>query len=256
MDLSLFCDLYIIGEYIRLKRVLANMPRYRLGMHNGLQTIREYCGSGIAMTKKEIQINSRYYPEMQRKLELFNSISERERLFYEEFKRRQLIVPAGFRFKRDTSAFNVAYWNKLEPCSNRLECDTGYYDDYGFNVRSRGEMIVGNALKSLGLEAKYEPRIVLKGSKTRTPDYSFPVHVIDRCFFVEFMGMTDDDEYIDDNAEKIRLYMRNGILPNRDLILISGARNWIPEQESIARLIAAAVNNAVLSAYNKQSFED
>lgn len=256
MKISLFCNTYIIAEYLRLKRVLAGMPRYGIGLHNGKRVIREYLGSGDARCVCTAQIDGKAYDEMQRKLELFNSISERERLFYEEFKRRQLIVPAGFRFKRDTSAFNVAYWNKLEPCSNRLECDTGYYDDYGFNVRSRGEMIVGNALKSLGLEAKYEPRIVLKGSKTRTPDYSFPVHVIDRCFFVEFMGMTDDDEYIDDNAEKIRLYMRNGILPNRDLILISGARNWIPAQESIARLIAAAVNNAVLSAYNKQSFED
>lgn len=251
MDLSLFCDLYIIGEYIRLKRVLANMPRYRLGMHNGLQTIREYCGSGIAMTKKEIQINSRYYPEMQRKLELFNSISERERLFYEEFKRRQLIVPAGFRFKRDTSAFNVAYWNKLEPCSNRLECDTGYYDDYGFNVRSRGEMMVGNALKELGLEAKYEPTIQLKGGRKKNPDYSFPVRIIDRCFFIEFMGMTDDEDYIDGNYLKLDEYMRNGILLNRDLIVISGTKNWIPTQESLKRKIAFFINDAVMSAYER-----
>ena len=189
-----------------------------------------------------------------KKLELFNSVSERERLFFEEFKRRHLIVPSDFRFKRDPSKLNVAYWNQEVPCSNKLECTAEYYDDYGFNVRSRGEMIVGNALKSLGLEAKYEPLVDLKGLKRKSPDYSFPVHIIDRCFFVEFMGMADDEEYIDDNAEKIRLYMRSGILPNRDLILISGTKNWIPTQESIARTIAAFINNAVLSAYNKQSF--
>ena len=256
MRLSLFCNTFIIAEYIRLRRVLAGMPRYMIGTHNGMRVIREYSGYGAGRRVRSAQMNGKGYDEMQRNLELFNNVSERERLFFEEFKRRQLTVPSDFRFKRDPSVFNVAYWNRLEPCSNNHDCLTEYYDDYGFNVRSRGEMIVGNALKSLGLEAKYEPRLVLKGSKTRTPDYSFPVHIIDRCFFVEFMGMTDDEEYTDDNAEKIRIYMRNGILPNRDLILICGTKNWIPTQESITGLIAASINNAVLSAFNKQSFEN
>lgn len=56
-------------------------------------------------------MNGKGYDEMQRNLELFNNVSERERLFFEEFKRRQLTVPSDFRFKRDPSVFNVAYWN-------------------------------------------------------------------------------------------------------------------------------------------------
>lgn len=234
-----------------MKGALDSMPRYSLGTHNGLPTIREYCGSGNALTKKETQIGSSNYAEAMKKLEQFNRISEREKLFFEEINRRHLAVPADFKIISEPSRFNVAYWNQEVPCSNRIECNTEYFDDYGFNVRSRGEMIVGNALKSLGLEAKYEPLVDLKGFKKKSPDYSFPVHIIDRCFFVEFMGMADDEEYINENAEKMRLYMRNGILPNRDLILISGTRNWIPSQESIARTIASFVNNAVLDACNK-----
>lgn len=201
-------------------------------------------------------MSAKNFAEAQKNLEKYDSCIRAKKLYGEEISRRQLIVPSDFRFKRDPSEFNKAYWNRLEPCSNNHGCKTEYFDDYGFSVRSRGEMIVGNALKSLGLEAKYEPRLVLKGSKTKTPDYSFPVYVIDRCFFVEFLGMTDNEEYIDDNAEKIRLYMRNGILPNRDLILISGTKSWIPAQESIARVVASFINNAVLSAYNRQSYED
>ena len=252
MKLPLLCDEYIIGEYLRMKGALASMPRYRLGMHNGLPTIREYCGSGSALTKKETQIGSPNYSEDMKKLEQFNRISEREKLFFEEINRRHLAIPSDFKFMRNPSKFNIDHWNREVPCSNKYECDTEYYDDYGFNVRSRGEMIVGNALKSLGLEAKYEPRLDLNGSKTKNPDYSFPVHIIDRCFFVEFMGMMDKEEYVNDNTEKMRLYMRNGILPNRDLILISGTKNWIPSQESIARTIASFINNAVLDAYNRQ----
>ncbi|MBO4680758.1 MAG: hypothetical protein J5623_02515 [Clostridiales bacterium] len=198
-------------------------------------------------------MNGKLYDDMQKKLEQFNIISERERLFLEEINRRRLAIPSDFKFALEPSRFNVAYWKREVPCSNKIECNTEYYDDYGFNVRSRGEMIVGNALKSLGLEAKYEPLVDLKGMKKKSPDYSFPVHIIDRCFFVEFMGMMDKEEYVNDNTEKMRLYMRNGILPNRDLILISGTKNWIPSQESIARTIASFINNAVLDAYNRQS---
>lgn len=256
MKTYLFCDEFIILEHLRMKQVLNAMPRYKVGTHKGMQVIREYSGKGDAKQTREIQTNGKVYADMQKKLELFNSVSERERQFFDEINRRHLAAPANFRFVRDRSRFNVAYWNREVPCSNNIECNTEYYDDYGFNVRSRGEMIVGNALKSLGLEAKYEPLVDLKGLKKKSPDYSFPVHIIDRCFFVEFMGMADDEEYIDDNAEKIRLYMRNGILPGRDLILISGTKNWIPPQESIARQIASFINNAVINAYNKRSFEE
>jgi len=252
MKIFLFCDEYIIGEHLRMKRVLDAMPKYRVGMHNGLHVIREYSWKGDTKQIREVQTNGKAYADMQKKLEQFNRISEREKLFFEEINRRHLAIPSDFKFMRNPSKFNIDHWNREVPCSNKYECDTEYYDDYGFNVRSRGEMIVGNALKSLGLEAKYEPRLALNGSKTKNPDYSFPVHIIDRCFFVEFMGMMDKEEYVNDNTEKMRLYMRNGILPNRDLILISGTKNWIPSQESIARTIASFINNAVLDAYNRQ----
>lgn len=252
MKSYLFCDEYIIGELFRLRRLLSNMPRYGVGTHNGMCVIREYSGEGDAKQIHEVQTNGKAYAGMQKRLEQFNRISERERLFFEEFKRRHLTIPADFKFMRDPSRFDIACWNREVACSNKIERNTEYYDDYGFNVRSRGEMIVGNALRSLGLEAKYEPLVDLRGSKKKSPDYSFPVHIIDRCFYVEFMGMADDDEYIDDNTEKFRLYMRSGILPGRDLVLISGTRNWIPSQESIARTIASFINNAVLNAYKKK----
>lgn len=256
MNLSLFCNLYIIAEYLRLKRILDVMPRYRVGTHRGNIVIREYSGSCSNLTKLETRMNTKSFAEAQRNLEKYDSCIRAKKFFCEEISRRHLAVPENFRFVRERSRFNVAYWGQEVPCSNKIDCNTEYYDDYGFNVRSRGEMIVGNALKSLGLEAKYEPIVNLKGSKKKSPDYSFPVHIIDRCFFVEFMGMADDEEYINDNTEKTRVYMRSGILPNRDLILISGTKNWIPSQESIARTIASFINNAVLSAYNKQSFEE
>ncbi len=114
-------------------------------------------------------------------------------------------------------------------------------------------MFIGNALKDLGLDAKYEPTLELKGGRKIHPDYAFPVYSIDRCFFIEFMGMCDNEEYLNHNYGRIDEYMRNDILPNRDLILICGTSKWIPSQESIKRIIASFINNSVERVYSQNN---
>ena len=253
MDISLFCDTYIIAEYLRIKSVLERMPRYKTGIHDGKTVIRAYSGSKGERQKRISHEGSKNYSVMLKKIEFYEDCKLKLNVYHDEIKRRKLTIPDDFKFVRDTSEFNVKTWENLGACTNAREVNTGYYDGFGFNVRSRGEMMVGNALKELGLEAKYEPTLILKGERKRDPDYAFPVRIIDRCFFVEFMGMTDDEIYLDNNYGKIDEYMRNGIYINRDLILICGTKNWIPQYEEIKRSIANFINNAVLSAYERQA---
>ncbi|MBO4680502.1 MAG: hypothetical protein J5623_01215 [Clostridiales bacterium] len=253
MDLSSFSDLYIITECLLLEDVLKSTPRYRIGLHRGKQVIREYSGHGENRIKKLTLSCSRKYSSMHEKLEQYNKLTERKNLFDAEFSRRRLTVPAGFRLQRDTSPHNMEFWKQQVPCSNNYENKNRYVDAFGFNVKSRSEMLVGQALKELGLEAKYEPLLILRGDRKKTPDYSFPVPVIDRCFYVEFMGMADNESYIDKNYGKIEEYMRNGILLNRDLIVICGTENWLPSLEDMKRIIASFINNAVSRVYEQHS---
>ena len=251
MELSLFCDTYIINEYLRLKSILNSMPRYKVGTHKGHSVIREYKGSGKDTVKRIAHENSRTYKEMHQHLLVYNNSKTLKKLYYDEIRRRILNIPENFSIKQSTSAYNMAFWNSLIPCSHTHEIKTDYYDDYGYHVRSRGEMLIGNALKELGLEAKYEPCLILKNGRKTHPDYSFPVPIIDRCFFIEFLGMTDDDGYIMFNYGKTDEYMRNGILPGRDLILICGSETYLPSQETIRNMIAGFINTAVEGAYKK-----
>lgn len=253
MDLSLFCDMYIMAEFLRLKAVLNNMPRYRIGIHNGFEVIRTYRGYGDQFKFQEYRLAGRNSNAIKQQYETYKECLKVLDLYQQEIRRRNIPIPNDYKFYRDPSPFNVAAWQNYLACSNPHEIGTEYYDAYGNNVRSRGEMSVANALKSLGLEAKYEPELTLKSGRKRSPDYSFPVRIIDRCFFIEFYGRCDNESYLDYNHGKIDEYIRNGILPNRDLILICGTENWIPTQESIMRMIANFINNAVLSTYNRNS---
>ena len=229
------------------------MPRYRVGMHDGKQVIREYSGDGDKTVRKTTHMNSRAYGGMQIKMLRYNEFNSLLKMYEDEIKRRHLTIPKSFEFKSDSSVYNVDLWNSLIPTSNAIDIRGDYYDDYGYHVRSRGEMIIGNALKDLGLEAKYEPLLILKNGRRIYPDYSFPVHVIDRCFFVEFIGMTDNEDYSNYNHGKIDEYMRNGILPNRDLILICGTNTWLPTQDTIKRIIASFINTSVESVYRQKT---
>ena len=253
MDISYFCDSSVISEYLRIKGILERMPRYSIGMHAGKQVIREYTGYGDKTVRKTTHMKSQAYGGMQQKMNRYNEFLGLLKLYEDEIKRRHLTIPEKFEFKSDSSVFNIDYWNSLIPTANSFEIKSDYYDNYGYHVRSRGEMIIGNALKDLGLEAKYEPLVILKNGKRIYPDYSFPVHVIDRCFFVEFVGMTDNEDYCNYNYGKIDEYMRNGILPNRDLILICGTNTWLPSQDTIKHIIASFINTAVESVYKQKS---
>lgn len=251
MDLSLFYDLNIISECHRLKCILDGMPRFKCGTHKGVQLIRAYSGTGNEIIRKEVYENSRDYASMQEKLEKYNYLTERKKLFDAELARRHLIVPAGFKLHQDSSPHNLECWKNQVPCSNNYKNENQYIDSYGFNVKTRGEMLVAAALKDLGLEAKYEPILTLRNGRKRTPDYSFPVPAIDRCFYVEFMGMADDGNYLNKNFGKIDEYIQSGIFPGRDLILICGTEHWLPSVEAMKHTISSFINDAVFSVYEK-----
>ena len=211
-----------------------------------------YTGNRENLTIRTFAPNSPSFTDVHSSLIHYNTLNHNLALYKDELTHRHITIPGDFKFIRDPSSYNNDAWNQMIPCSNPREISNEYYDDYGFHVRTRGEMMVGNVLKDLGLEAKYEPTLVLKGGRKKSPDYSFPIPVIDRCFFIEFMGMADDEGYIESNYGKIDEYMRSGILLNRDLIVITGTENWLPSQESIKRIIAAFINNAVLSTYSRK----
>jgi len=251
MELNSLCDTYIEAEYHRLKTALDSMPRFRIGIHRGSPVIRAYRGTGKDLKYQENKLASKKGNALKLQYETYKTCLSEFEQYRGELRKRHITVSDKFKFIRDPSPFNVKAWKNFKASANPNEINTGYYDAFGNNVRSRGEMLVANALKELGLEAKYEPLLTLKDGKRKSPDYSFPVRIIDRCFFIEFYGKCDNEGYIEYNYGKIDEYIRNGILPNRDLILICGTENWLPNQEEIMRIISSFINNAVLRTYNR-----
>ena len=88
-------------------------------------------------------------------------------------------------------------------------------------VRSKSEAIICTLLNQHSVKFVYENRLELKdenGFKTiRVPDFTITTK---RGLVIwEHLGMLDNDEYFDKNADKLRLYWMNGFILNENLIV-------------------------------------
>ena len=93
MDLSLFCDTYIIAELLRLSGILDSMPRYTAGIQHGSHVISSYTGYGLNKTRRVVCSNSKNYHDMQKQLANYVELKQRLFVFREELIRRRLTVP-------------------------------------------------------------------------------------------------------------------------------------------------------------------
>lgn len=92
-------------------------------------------------------------------------------------------------------------------------------DEKGDVYTSRGEMIVGNVIRSCGLVACYE--LPFFGEKTKCqylPDFTILNN--NNKVLVEFFGMMEDPEYLRRTRVKISEYAKNGYIIGKNLICL------------------------------------
>ena len=111
-----------------------------------------------------------------------------------------------------------------------------------------GEMLIADVLDDLHLEYKYEVLYLLNPHRKIIPDFVVLIPALGRFFFIEFMGMADDPNYMDNNSSRIENYIRNGIYPGRDLLIIVGNRDYLPTVNAVKRRIISFINDLTLDS--------
>lgn len=86
-------------------------------------------------------------------------------------------------------------------------------------VRSKSELNIANALNDHGIPYKYECPIVLANGKMVYPDFSV-LNVAERkVYYWEHRGMMDDKDYAKQAVFKIKSFLKNGLIPGKNLIV-------------------------------------
>lgn len=120
----------------------------------------------------------------------------------------------------DPHKMNNAYFcNRQDRCGKYL-AENPTVSDHG-ELKSKNEQIGADLLKLMGIPFKYETELYLESIEQKiNPDYLINFYEIDRCAYLEILGMNDKANYSANTAVKINGFSRDCYRPGREVIYV------------------------------------
>ena len=147
--------------------------------------------------------------------------------------RKKLVTPADYSYEQRLEKWkSVPY--KGKPFK---EGQSEIYTKKGERVRSKSEKILADMFSDHGIEYKYESPLNLSGYGIVYPDYTFLSKKTYEEIYWEHNGKMDDPEYAQKAIKKIDLYVRNGIIPGKRLIITYESSSYALNTSVVEKLI-------------------
>lgn len=133
-------------------------------------------------------------------------------------------APPGVKFPikqfYDPHMMNNDYFKKqAEHCGN-YKADKPTYSEDG-ELKSKNELMGASLLKQMGIPVKYETEVYIEETnETINPDFLADFYEIDRCSYVELLGMSDKFDYAARTSAKINSFSRGKYRPGREVIYV------------------------------------
>lgn len=106
----------------------------------------------------------------------------------------------------------------------------------GTMVRSKSESLIASGLASNGVPYRYECALELEGT-IFYPDFTIRHPSTGKIMIWEHFGMVDQEEYLERTLKKIRVYLRNGYIPDMNFIMAFETRQMPMGYDSVFRVI-------------------
>lgn len=102
-----------------------------------------------------------------------------------------------------------------------------YITEKGERVRSKSELNIANTLFNMNIPYKYECPLVLSSGYVIHPDFTI-LDIKRRCeVYWEHRGMMDDDNYLKHTMQRVKNYIREGIIVG-DRLIITEESSFMP----------------------------
>ena len=111
-----------------------------------------------------------------------------------------------------------------------------FITDRGERVRSKSELILANRMNSFGIPYQYEHPLYLKGLGTVYPDFRILLVKSHRVVYLEHNGMMSDPMYLNHFMKKQAAYIKNGLIPGRDVIFTFESADYPLDSKTVTRL--------------------
>ena len=115
---------------------------------------------------------------------------------------------------------NNDYYNECQAKLGKYTSDNPTMSEHG-DLKSKNELMGLDLLKEMGIPFKYETEIYLAAiNETINPDCLLNFYEIDRCAYLEILGMNDKIEYYVKTCNKIYGFSKENYRPGREVIYV------------------------------------
>lgn len=140
---------------------------------------------------------------------------------------------------------NNEYFDEQKENRGKYETDTPTYSDHGA-LKSKNELMSAELLDRMGIPFKYETELFIgETNKTINPDFLISFFEIDRCIYLEVLGMNDKGDYSVKTATKLYDYSRGKYRPGREVIYIILYDKSNFDSDYFVQQVMSAFNNMI-----------
>lgn len=120
----------------------------------------------------------------------------------------------------DPHLMNNEYYNRQKEHLGKYIPDNPTFSEDG-ELKSKNELMAAGLLHQMGIPIKYETELYFEETdETINPDYLISFYEIDRCAYLEVLGMNDKGDYAVRASSKINSYSKAKYRPGREVIYV------------------------------------
>lgn len=145
----------------------------------------------------------------------------------------------------DPHRMNNEYFNNQASHKGKYTPDKPTSSKHG-DLKSKNELFGTTLLEQMDVPFKYETEIYLKDiDETINPDCLINFYEIDRCSYLEILGMNDKIDYFYKTSKKIYGFSRETYRPGREVIYVFMYDKQNFDEEYFVNEVLAAFNNMI-----------
>jgi len=120
----------------------------------------------------------------------------------------------------DPHKMDNEYFDNAAECQGKYKPDNPTVSDHG-ELKSKNEQMGADLLKLMGIPFKYEPELTFVNTDEKiNPDYLISFYEINRCAYLEILGMNDKVDYSVRTGTKINSFSKDTYRPGREVIYV------------------------------------
>lgn len=145
----------------------------------------------------------------------------------------------------DPHCMNNEFFAEQTDCQGSYTSDNPTISEHGV-LKSKNEQIGADLLKQLDIPFKYETSLYLEAiNDTINPDYLINFYEIDRCAYLEILGLSDKIDYSMRTTKKIFGFSKEKYRPGHEIIYIILYDKQNFDEDYFVTEVLSAFNNMI-----------